>query len=281
MDDRQARECVARVEVLLEKVEELRDPAARETATELVGALLDLYGEGLARITTQQPQLVAPVLGDELVSHLLLLHGLHPVPLEQRVRQALEDVRPYLESHGGGVELLSVEGGAARLRLEGSCNGCPSSTATLKLAIEDAIHKAAPEVERVVAEGTVDPGPPLLQIELSESLRSEPTGSWVEAGGMADLPGDVPLLREIAGEEVLFVRLGRGAYAYRPSCPACRHSLEDGRLNGARLECAECGLRYDVRHAGRCLDDPETHLEPVPLLADGEGRITVALGAAV
>ena len=281
MDDRQARECVAGVEVLLEKVEGLPDQAARETAMELVGALLDLYGEGLARITAQQPQLVAPLLGDELVSHLLLLHGLHPVPIEQRVRQALEDVRPYLESHGGGVELLGVEGDVARLRLEGSCDGCPSSTATLKLAIEDAIHKAAPDVDRVVAEGAADPGPPLLQIELSPSLRQEPAGSWVEAGELADLPGDVPLVREIAGEEVLFVRLGRGAYAYRPSCPACRQTLGRGRLNGARLECTECGLRYDVRHAGRCVDDPDAHLEPVPLLADGAGRITVALGAAV
>ena len=45
---------------------------------------------------------------DELVAHLLLLHGLHPVPVRERVLGALDEVRPYLATHGGGVELLDV-----------------------------------------------------------------------------------------------------------------------------------------------------------------------------
>jgi Fe-S cluster biogenesis protein NfuA len=154
MDDRQARELVARIDVLLDDVRDV----------ELVQALVDLYGEGLARIMAHDPQCV-PV-DDELVSHLLLLHGLHPVPLEQRVRGALDDVRPYLEQHGGDVELLGVEGAVARLRLEGSCNGCPSSTATLKHAIEDAIQRVAPDIEEIQAEGAVEPSG-LLQIEIA------------------------------------------------------------------------------------------------------------------
>ncbi len=76
----------------------------------------------------------------------------------------LADVRPYLGTHGGDVELLGVSEGVAQLRLEGSCSGCPSSTVTLRMAIEEAIYKAAPDVERVEA---VDgpPAPVLLQIE--------------------------------------------------------------------------------------------------------------------
>ena len=155
MDDHRARELVARIDVLLEEVHDV----------ELVRSLVELYGEGLARIVAQEPDCVAGLAGDEVVSYLLLLHGLHPVPLEERVRAALADVRPYLEQHGGGVELLSVEGGVARLRLQGSCNGCASSTATLKLAIEDAIQRIAPDIEAVEAEGAVAPG--LLQIEMT------------------------------------------------------------------------------------------------------------------
>jgi hypothetical protein len=128
MDDRQARELVARIDVLLDDVQDV----------ELVQALVDLYGEGLARIVAHDPACIAGVADDELVSHLLLLHGLHPLPLAERVRGALDDVRPYLAQHGGDVELLGVEEGVARLRLQGSCNGCPSSTATLRHAIEDA-----------------------------------------------------------------------------------------------------------------------------------------------
>jgi Fe-S cluster biogenesis protein NfuA len=168
MDDREARERVARVEALLEEVEGIDDPVARDTGLELVQALLDLYGEGLARIVGRDRELAQDVARDELVGHLLLLHGLHPVPLGERVRGALDEVRPYLAQHGGDVELLGVEEGVARLRLQGSCNGCPSSAVTLKHAVEEAIHKAAPDVERIEAEGTAQPAADgLLQIEIA------------------------------------------------------------------------------------------------------------------
>jgi nitrite reductase/ring-hydroxylating ferredoxin subunit len=78
---------------------------------------------------------------------------------------------------------------------------------------------------------------------------------------------------------VLFLKLTRSLYAYRPSCPGCRSSLADGALDGAYVECPGCGKRYDVRRAGRSPDDPDLHLEPVPLLHDGNGGLKVALGA--
>jgi Fe-S cluster biogenesis protein NfuA/nitrite reductase/ring-hydroxylating ferredoxin subunit len=262
MDDRQARECVARIEALLEEVEGL--PAA----VELVQGLLDLYGEGLGRIVASDPTLVARLDGDEVVTHLLLLHGLHPVPLEERVVGALDEVRPYLASHGGGVELLGVEEGVVRLRLQGSCDGCPSSTATLKLAIEDAIHKAAPDVEDVVAEGTPKPAPGLLQIEMP---------SWADAGAIADLPADAPTVMAAGGHELVFVRLGRAAYAYDRVCGGCGADLSGATLDGAILTCASCGGGFDVRHAGRRVDGDDEHLEPVPLLVGEDGRMRVAV----
>jgi Fe-S cluster biogenesis protein NfuA len=161
-----------RVEALLEEVEALPDQATRDTALGLVQGLVDLYGEGLARIVelvagnSDDARLAEALAADELVSHLLLLHGLHPVPLGERVRTALEEVRPFLGSHGGGVELVGVEDGVVRLQLQGSCSGCPSSTVTLKLAIEKAIHEAAPDVREIVAE---DAPPPLIQLEVYEA----------------------------------------------------------------------------------------------------------------
>ena len=73
---------------------------------------------------------------DPLVEGLLLLHGLHPLDADARIQRALDQVRPYLGSHAGGVQYLGVTDGVARLRLEGSCHGCPSSTVTVRLAIE-------------------------------------------------------------------------------------------------------------------------------------------------
>ena len=257
-------------------------------------ALLDLYGEGLSRIVERiaardDGELAEALSGDELVSHLLLLHDLHPVPLEQRVRAGLAEVRPYLESHGGDVELLEVADGVARLRLQGSCSGCPSSTMTLKLAIEDAIHKSAPDLRDIEAEGAAEPPSApqgLLQLEVSDSLLDRPGPAdggrhWSEAGAMPELSDGGPVVKRVSGEDVMFLRLNGTFYAYRPPCPDCGESLERAALAAVELTCAGCGRRYDVRAAGRCPDAPDLHLEPVPLLVDDGGRVKVALGTAV
>ena len=288
MDDAQARERVAEVDALLESLETLPDPVVRQTAMEVVEALLDLYGEGLARLVDHVAErdadgsLAHALAQDELVSHLLLLHDLHPVPVEARVRQALDEVRPYLDSHGGDVELLGVEGGVARLRLEGSCNGCPSSAATLKLAIEDAIQRAAPELERVEADGAVAPmpaPPPGLVALPMANLAPAPQTGWTPAPAMPELGEDRPLVCRVADEDVLFVRRNGSVYAYRPDCPGCRSSLGAASVRGGELVCPDCGRRYDVRRAGRGVDAPELHLDPVPLLVEDGGALKVALGS--
>jgi Fe-S cluster biogenesis protein NfuA len=106
-----------------------------------------------------------------LISSLLLLHGLHPQDLEERVAAALERVRPDLHAHGGDVELLSIDDGVVRLRMQGNCDGCPSSAATLKFTIEQAIYAAAPDVAAIEVEGIESPPPGLVQLELSAGTR--------------------------------------------------------------------------------------------------------------
>ncbi len=287
---------------MLEEIDALADPAGRETAADAVAALVDLYGEGLRRIMAalegeDSDELRQWLADDEMVSHLLLMHDLHPVPLSVRVQEALESVKPYLESHGGGVEIVGVEDTTVRLRLQGSCSGCPSSTMTLKLAIEDAIRKVAPEVEEIEAEGVVEEqagGSGLLQLEVTEAAAAHSANgagasngggsdpSWVMAGSLAELSGGGTMVERVAGEPLLFVRIEADSYAYRPACPGCEEPLEGAQLHGAELTCGACGHRYDVRRAGRCLDEPKLYLEPVPLLLDDSGLAKVALsGAAV
>lgn len=153
------------VGAVAEQVERLLDqlaeagPLAAERAESLVRALMGLYGAGLGRILdqvgAQAPQAVRALADDPLVAGLLSLHDLHPIDTRDRVEQALDDVRPYLGSHGGDVSVLAVEDGVVRLRLEGTCDGCPSSQATLEGAVESAILTAAPEVVHIDVEGAV------------------------------------------------------------------------------------------------------------------------------
>src|SRR5213078_3372114 len=140
------------------------DPHARATTEELVQALLEMYGEGLARLLELTAEteasglaLIDTFASDELLSSLFTLHGLHPLDIETRIMQALDEVRPFLKSHGGNVEFVRVENGIAHLRLQGSFHGCSSST--LELAIEEAIYKAAPDLDGLQVEGVPDPQP--------------------------------------------------------------------------------------------------------------------------
>jgi Fe-S cluster biogenesis protein NfuA/nitrite reductase/ring-hydroxylating ferredoxin subunit len=292
LDDQELRERVGRIETLLEEIESFEDPEARAKTAELVQTLLELYGEGLGRIVESVGRLGSDdlkdeLLGDELITHLLLLHGLHPVDLETRVLGALDEVRPYLESHGGNVQFLGIGDGVARVRLEGSCDGCPSSTMTLKLAIEEAVQKAAPELEGVEAEGVA--APPTMAFVAAPTMRKkkvkqpEEIGapSWTTVGEL-DLPGGRMLAREVSGEPVLFLKLAGNIYAYRDLCPGCGTSLEQGELRVADLTCSACGRRYDARRAGRSLDGAsQLHLEPVPLLVGEDGTVKVAAPSAV
>jgi nitrite reductase/ring-hydroxylating ferredoxin subunit len=97
---------------------------------------------------------------------------------------------------------------------------------------------------------------------------------------MPQLSGGGVLLKEVSGEPVLFLRPSERVYAYRPACPGCASTLEQASLRANELTCASCGNRYDVLRAGRCLDAPQLHLEPVPLLVDDAGLVKVALGVA-
>ncbi|HEU0275489.1 MAG TPA: NifU family protein [Candidatus Udaeobacter sp.] len=151
---------LGRIEELINALKDA-DSSVAAQARELVQSLLELHGTTLERaleiVHQNDGTLVDKLAEDPLVSNLLILHGLHPLDLETRVRNALESVKPRLGLHGGSVEVIGVtpEGGI-KLRLEGNCHGCPSSRVTLKSSIEEAIYAAAPDVTELEVEGAVD-----------------------------------------------------------------------------------------------------------------------------
>lgn len=161
-----AREASGRIDTLLEELEQGAPPGVMGRVSELLRCLMDLYGEGLARVVAALDEdTLRRLADDDVVGSVLVLHDLHPDDVETRVQRALDQVRPYLGSHAGGVTFAGVDhAGVAHLRLEGTCDGCPSSAVTVRNAIEGAVLSAAPEVVAVETEGVVDPQPHLLQI---------------------------------------------------------------------------------------------------------------------
>jgi Fe-S cluster biogenesis protein NfuA len=235
--------------------------------------------------------MLARLADDPLVESLLLLHGLHPLDVDARIQRALDRVRPYLGSHAGGVEYLGVFDGVARLRLEGSCHGCPSSTVTVQLAITGAVQDAAPEVAEVVVEGmtTAPPAEPkLLQIgprpgddpARAQDHDQAGNGAWVTLPNIGP-PSSRPVSAAADGIAVLVCAVRGTLYAYRDACAGCGASMADGTLDREILSCPACGARYNVRLAGKGLDEYSAlHLDPLPLLTDSQG-VRVAVPEAV
>ncbi|MDB6030442.1 MAG: hypothetical protein JWM16_780 [Verrucomicrobiales bacterium] len=266
-----------RIQELVEKIETVADPNARRLAQECIQSILELYGIGLERILytvsnhgTMQTGTMEALTGDPLITGLLLIHGLHPIPLETRFLKALEKVRPYMKSHGGNVELMSLEQGRARLRMVGACDTCASSAVTLELALRQAIQEACPDLAEFEVEGGAAPLP-------ADHGRDKPVlePEWVL---LPDVPGlhegDFMTLKA-AKTPLLICKLDNQLYAYRDQCPACNMPLHLGRLSRGTFAC-DCGQAFDIRSAGRSVQHSKSHLDPFPLIEeDGAFRVAV------
>lgn len=292
-----------RIEVLLGELRSQASPEVGAKIEEVVGLLVELYGAGLERIlevVNEDAEVAAPLLkrftDDKFIESLLVLHGIHPIDVDTRIEAALDQARPYLGSHAGGVEYLGVdENGVAHLKLEGSCHGCPSSTVTVKLTLEQAIAEAAPEVVRVEVEGVAEaptgPSPSLLQIQTRPGAGSnggdsdsaaDAASSWMPVNAVGLLPGE-KRIQMVEGMEVLICSAVGNLYAYRNACASCGASLQDAALLDEALRCSRCGTLYNVRLAGRSVhtsDGSSVHLDPLPLLQDEAGwKVAVPPGA--
>ena len=124
-----------RVEALIGTVEASAESDVRSAALELVRSVMDFHAAAVDRMmeivagTGAGGFAIFDEFGkDDLVANLLMLYGLHPLGIEERVLGAIEKVRPSLSLHEGDVELLGVSDGVVRLRLRGSCDGCPSDS---------------------------------------------------------------------------------------------------------------------------------------------------------
>ena len=296
-------ELLERVEQLSAAVDELPDARARELAQELVGAVIAMYGDGLERIVAaieESREAGAAILDalaqDGPVASLLLIHDLYPVPLEQRVNEALDTVRPYMESHGGDVELVGIEDGVARLALQGSCHGCAASQATLELAIKQALDEHAPDLAGLEVAGVAEPfapanGLPLFdataaaafELPIAHAGPGEPAtpsatapARWaaVDELGPPLAPGELRAL-EIDGAALILASVAGALVAYRDSCACCGEPLRDGRLEQTLLRCPGCEVEFDLRRAGRAAGGEPLQLTPVPLLEAGGIRVAV------
>ena len=147
------------IDRLVQRVSALEDAGARAAALELLQSSMDLHGAALSRIVgllSESGEVghksMEKLGSDALICGLLVLYGIHPLTLEERVHRALEKLGPQLRKQNASVELIDVEESVVRLRIHGFGHGCGSSSDAIKSLAQQAILEAAPELIEVVVE---------------------------------------------------------------------------------------------------------------------------------
>ena len=255
---------VAELDALVETLEREGDERAL-LLVQLVDAIHRPALERIARGDTQDP----------IAQALLQMYDISPPDDEVLVEEALDEIRPYIHSHGGQVEMLGVSSGVVKLRMSGSCAGCAASAMTLKRGIEEALREHYPGFKEVVAEEVE--GASASQLLQIENLRKP---VFVDAHAGAGLATGQLVATELDGIELLLANFEGEVYALRDGCAVDGNSLGGARLTPEGvIVCPWHNCAYDVRTGSRVDGEAGDGLRVVPV-AMRNGTVQVAVNLA-
>lgn len=212
-------------------------------------------------------QLLFEMVDEPTVYALFAMHGLVRADLRTQVSRVIDMVRPYMQSHGGDVSLVDVQGKTVFVQLSGNCNGCSMSSVTLRNTVEESLREHVPEIEKV----EVVPNEPsnLIQITVPGSENEE--HGWVEGPMVNELTESNPFAFESGEHNILLIKSKKGLRAYRNSCAHQGLPLDGGLLDSeaGTITCPWHGFQFDSE-SGECFSAPQCQLEPFPLRVESD-----------
>jgi hypothetical protein len=152
-----------RVEELLAGLAHSTDPMVAPATREILATVLELHRRGLERVlevAARENTVREALAADGRISAMLLLHGLHPIPLPERVSRTLGTLRERYRSKIESIDFEARGSTEILVRVVPATAACQSTRATLKKDLEDALIAAAPDVETLLVE--IDEAPPAL-----------------------------------------------------------------------------------------------------------------------
>lgn len=270
-------ELVAELNARIRGLEALPFPQVREEVFAVLQITDSIHRLGVERLRERLDEagMLEEALQDPAINLLFTLYDQNPRDQASLAEQALELVRPYIQSHGGEVEVLAVEEGLVHVRLEGSCRNCAASATTLKNGIEVALRSGLPGFRGLVVHEGGPSGPVSDQIELPMVSVGVQAPVFTQVAELSTLPQDRVSVVQADGKEVILLRLGGEVYAFDNTCPACGMPLSEARLSGNVLVCTWQNCAYDARN-GRRVDGTEgPSLRVYPVSVQGQ-RVLLA-----
>jgi nitrite reductase/ring-hydroxylating ferredoxin subunit/Fe-S cluster biogenesis protein NfuA len=244
------------------------DESHAMTVQALKSAIEDLHKEALKRLIRalkDDPSAgtrLREALADPVIYAVLRFHGLVKAPLAERLNMALEEVRPALAGHGGGVELVAIRlPDTVELRLIGSCHGCPASGQTLSEGVERAIRAHCPEILHINQVSRAAPessGNSTVHFISPFALHAK--AGWLDAAVLDDIPNAGVVERKVKGRSILLSKRGEQVSCFDNACAHLGMPLEMGEVHDGILTCSYHGFRY-LLDTGECLTAPEVQLK--------------------
>jgi Fe-S cluster biogenesis protein NfuA/nitrite reductase/ring-hydroxylating ferredoxin subunit len=276
------------LDALVQAFEALPFPEVREMAFDMLQAVDRVHREALWRLVAffhahGQGDLLDHAAQDPIIRTLLQLYDLVPSEERAQVEAALDLVRPYMQSHGGEIEVLHVEDGVVHVRLSGACHGCAGSTITLQRGVEAALREGFPgfrtlEVHEPVAEAVpaVSPGITKGRLDVipltpvgrepssSPATASTPSGQapsppayqlrrpvFKPIAYVTDVPTGAMRAFDVDGARVLVANVAGEFYAVRNQCPGSMAPLDLGSFSPPIVVCPWHNDAFDIRTGKR------------------------------
>lgn len=211
-------------------------------------------------------ELLFELVDDPNIYALFAMHGIVRADITTRALRVLEMVRPYMQSHGGDVELDRIEGDTAYVKLHGACNGCSMSAVTLREGVEEALTTNLPEINHVEVAPS-DPGPSLITLD-SLMADIEKRG-WIEGPATHEIQPGRAYRLDVEGDSIVILNIDNQLSAYRNACAHQGLPIDGGLVDAdnGTITCPWHGFCFDAR-SGECLTAPQAQLEPFPLRVD-------------
>ena len=247
------------------------DADARTAALALKDAIEAFHRPGLVHIVRtlrddpRGKELLFELVDDPAVRAIFALHGIIKPDIMTRANVALDGVRPYLQSHGGDVELVRIENGRAAVRLHGSCNGCSMSAVTLREGVEEALVKGVVEIEGI---DVLDDEPTTALVSLSSTRRkgTAETG-WVEGPPTGDVALGSMLRFDVETEtgtdSFIVTNIANKFAVFRNACVHQGMTLDGGMIDDGIIVCPWHGFKFEAT-TGECISAPGAQLSPIP-----------------
>lgn len=265
-------------ETLAQKVDEAiaevraLDDKPQNSAMNMKRAIEEFHKFGLIKLVQhlkadeRGKELLFELIDEPSIYAIFAMHGIVRADVPTRVERVIEMVRPYMQSHGGDVELVEVEHDTVYLRLHGACNGCSMSSVTLRNGVEEALNEHVPEIKNI----EVIPNEPSVGMVTLETITVQK--GWVTGPTVEEVQEGRPFrLDTDDGVSIVIFKIDNQIHAFHNMCAHQGLPIDGGLMDveAKTITCPYHGFCFDAT-SGECLTAPQAQLEPFPVrIEDG------------